>query len=273
MRETAHIRHITNLVSSAEAGGYSLPAELLDVYGNYTRVRQIDVPEPTVLDPDTAATRLIASDVDVLELARTVAQGQAELETARRARELVGLAAERAGAEVVDVASDMVAAIITDHLRPALMDTYSEARKVAAALAGYNLKDVHRMVTAPPKVRTAYAALPTLAHRRSILLAAKRSLNTAGGHAPRRDASGLFAEFRHPMHFHPTLAPTSRIPAFTGPQDPTERLLWIVSDEAAPAKPWFPTADEQDAAWMSEFGAAIDERNTRVQAAQAFARS
>jgi hypothetical protein len=37
------------------------------------------------------------------------------------------------------------------------------------------------------------------------------------------------------------------------PDDPTARLLWLVSDEACAGKPWVPSAAEQDAAWRRHF--------------------
>ena len=59
----------------------------------------------------------------------------------------------------------------------------------------------------------------------------------------------VYAEFEHALVPSPQWKPTALVPALPAPADPIERLLWVVSDEVAPAHPWFPTVDEQDADW------------------------
>ena len=81
----------------------------------------------------------------------------------------------------------------------------------------------------------------------------------------------VYAEFEHPLVLSPQWKPTALVPALPAPADPIERLLWVVSDEVAPAHPWFPTVDEQDAAWWKQFGEDIESRARHAQSARAIA--
>lgn len=68
----------------------------------------------------------------------------------------------------------------------------------------------------------------------------------------------MFGEFSRPMTFHPDWKLPARIPPLPSPQDPTQRLLWVVGPDAAMAKPWLPTLAEQDAAWWETFGSGVE---------------
>jgi hypothetical protein len=45
---------LTNLVRSAEAVGYSLPAELLDAHRTYVRVKAVEISKPKTLEAEDA---------------------------------------------------------------------------------------------------------------------------------------------------------------------------------------------------------------------------
>jgi hypothetical protein len=95
------------------------------------------------------------------------------------------------------------------------------------------------------------------------LYTARRWANTIGHREPEHDGSHLFAEFADPLALSPWWKPPAPIPQTPAPQDPVERLLWLVSEAAAPAKPWLPTVAEQDEAWWARFGEA---QQTRARA-------
>lgn len=71
-----------------------------------------------------------------------------------------------------------------------------------------------------------------------------------------RDDGGIFAEFENAREINPYSALTSRVPPW--PDEPTERLVWIVAGDA---RPWLPTPEEQDQALADEV-----ERNAELMA-------
>ncbi len=71
-----------------------------------------------------------------------------------------------------------------------------------------------------------------------------------------RDDGGIFGEFSNAREIKPYTALTRRVPPW--PDEPTERLVWIVAGDA---KPWLPTPEEQDQALDAE-----RERNAELMA-------
>lgn len=270
----AEITSLTNLVDASAGGGYTLPPELTDAYRIYRRVKAIEVPEPNPLHLDTAAARLVSAvaggkSVDVLELGAAVAQAETDRRATELARAVLADAIEQAGNAATSVASGLTEQVISAHLRPALDEVYARVREVSAQLDGYGLDDPHRLVTAPAKVRTAYGALPALVARVTAILTARKYANFIGHREPQHDANNLFADYRQPLALSPQWKPPAQIPRIPAPHDPTERLLWTVSEAAAPAQPWLPTMAEQDAAWWNQFGEGVENRAQRHRDAQA----
>ncbi len=266
---------LAKLIDSAEAGGYTLPAKLLDAWRTYQRVKALDVPTRETLSPEAAAARIVstvaaAESPDVTGLARELANARLEDEADEHARGILARASDQAGEAAITVAYDLTETIISKHLAPALAEAFARTREAAAALDGYGL-DLHRLMTAPAKVRNAYADLPALAAKRQTILTASKSANAVGNREPQRDTTGLFADFRKPLTFFPTWRHPARIPAIPFPADQIERLLWFVGDAATAAEPWLPTMAERDAAWEAQFGDEERARATRNIAARAYA--
>ena len=71
-----------------------------------------------------------------------------------------------------------------------------------------------------------------------------------------RDDDGIFGEFSNAREINPYTTLTRRVPPW--PDEPTERLVWIVAGDA---KPWLPTPEEQDQALEAE-----RERNAELMA-------
>jgi hypothetical protein len=264
----AAITILTKLVESAEGGGYTLPDALTAAYATYLKVQALKAPEPSPPDARDAAAQIVAT-VAAGEVADLVALGD-ELEQAalraqghERVLTALSLAVEQAAGAAVAPARPEV--VIAEHLRPALERVHAEAREVAAALAGYGL-DPHKLISAPAKVRNAYAKVPELVARSEAIYTARRWVNTLGNRIPEHDAQGLFALFADPLSLFPGRYQQSRLPL---PEDPAERLLWMVSPKATAARPWLPTVAEQDAAWLKEFGEEARARAGRNVAARA----
>ncbi len=215
---------LTELAQLSEGAGFTLPAELLDAWRTYHRVKALEVPEPPTADVEAAASRIVSATaageaVDPIGAARQLEQATRDAQTAAQAQQLVAAAAEQAANRAAAIAAILVEQVITEHLRPALEAVHDEARKVAAALGDYRVDDPHRLVSAPLKARAAYAALPELVTKRQMIFTARRLINSIGHRVPQHDVSGLFAEFRDPMALSPEWRPPMPIPQ-TSPTGP-----------------------------------------------------
>jgi len=256
MSRAANIQ-LEALVTSADAGGYTLPPELTAAYDTLVAVKALTIPTPPTLDPDTAAARIVSATTDgkpadLMALAAEVAEIELGKQRHDQARHILLLAVEQAGDRAQHLASDIAEQVIEQHLRPALEQVYEQAREVGAVLAGHSL-DAHTLLTAPQKVRTAYLKLPELLTRRSAIFTARRLINTLGYREAKHDGTNLYGEFERPLALSPQWKPPMSIPRIPAPADPTERLLWIVGPEGAAGRPWLPTIAEQDAAWWAQF--------------------
>ena len=266
---------LTTLVESAEAGTFTLPADVLDACRTYTRVRAVELTELEPLHAETAAARLVSAVAagegpDLATLAGEVQRSVTNENVAYQAKGILGEAIEQTGTSATYLAADATERIITDHLRPALEEVHAEAKKVVDALGGHAL-DTHSLLSSPPKVRAAYLSLPSLVSRRLGILNARHLANTLGDRELAHDTQGLYADFANPLAFSPGWKPPARVAPIPWPEDTTAALLWIVSDEVAAAKPWLPTVAEQDAAFWEQFGKDQEMRATMAVAARAYA--
>jgi hypothetical protein len=271
----ADINALKSLIESAQAGRYTLPAELTQAYETVINTRQIQLTAPPTLEVNEAANRLAATveaggTPDLMALGREVHDATAARQAHQHAQQILNTAVEQVAERAALLAIDLNAAIITDHLRPALERVYDEARDAAGNLGGYSL-DPHALLTAPAKVRNAYLRLPELAARRSAIIDARRLVNQIGRHVPQHDQSHLFGTFRNPMFFQPGWQPPMQIQPLPFPTQPVDVLLWIISDEVAAAEPWLPTVAQQDQAWLAQFGDAMNKRHAAHDHANALA--
>lgn len=261
------INALKALADAAEVGGYTLPAELTSALTAYSRTLEVTLPEPTPFNAEAAAARLVATlakgdTMDPAYLVQEATDAQTMHVAVEHARTVVKLAVEQAADTATLLAADMADRIIADHLRPAFHQLLDETREVAAALNGHSLS-LGALITAPAKVRNAYAKLPELAARHRLILEARKRANAIGHRTPKHDTEALFGTFEDAMALRPGWKAPARIPRVDAPSDPVEYLLWLVSPEAAPGKPWLPTVAEQDAAWWKQFGEA---QTMRIQA-------
>ena len=270
----AAINTLTHLIDSAEAGGWTLPADVLEAHHVYRQVSALDIEPPAGLDAFTAAAKVVTSvaadeTVDLMVAARQLRDAEEERRAYDQAKLLLQVAADQAATTAGNLAADRTEVIITGHLAPALDDVHAQAREAAAALAGHAL-DGPSMAAAPTKVRSAYLALAGLVTRRQLIFTARRWINSVGYRVPKHDDAGLFAEFANPTALMPGWKPGMR-PTINAPEDPLERLLWVVSDQVAPAKPRLATVPEQDECWQAVFGEAQRQRQAAALSARATA--
>lgn len=253
------INALTQIVDSAEAGGYTLPVELTDALTVYRRVTALTLSEPRGHNPEETAARLVhtlaeGKEVDLTALAAGMSDAELEAKVAAQVQHVVTLAREQAAGAATNLAADLTERIITDHLRPAFDDVHAQARDAAAALDGHGL-DPHSLVTAPAKARNAYASLPLLVARKTTILQAHRLANAIGFRRPAHDVQNIFSAFADPLAFHPQWKHPAPVPRPPVPENAVERLLWMAGPEGAVGKPWLPTVAEQDAAYEAQFAA------------------
>lgn len=255
---------LAKLVGNAEAGGYTLPAELIDAWQTVERVRALDLGVPDSLAADVAAAQVVAAVTsgktpDMLEVGREMHRLESDRQAQGHASRALAEARELAAAAAVSVAVDMTERLISDHLRPALEDVYAKAKESAPALMGFEKRPPY---AAPAKAAKAYDDLDRLAGRRSVIFGARSWVNFIGSRQPQHDPEGMFVEFEHPELLTPwwNSQGVVRWPGLreVAPEDPAVRLAWVVSDAVAPARPWLPTVAEQDEQWWSMFGEKLE---------------
>jgi hypothetical protein len=248
---------IQDLITLGEAAGFKLPKEILEANHVYLQTKSLVVEEPTPQRYDTIAARIIAAVVagkqpDALTLAREYAKSHLEYDDYKAASLILAEAVDQASNNAVQVAAAATEQIIVNHLRPALKKIDDDLRQVAAVIKGHEFTAT-ALLTAPQKVREAYAALPALVAKRQAIFAARWKANLLGDRLIEHDFNAIFANFAKPLAFDPNRTSTQRV-QIPAPTEATEYALWAVSDAAAVGSPWLPTTREQDKAWIDEFG-------------------
>jgi len=252
---------LAKLVGNAEAGGYTLPPELVDAWQTVERVRAaLDLGVPGSLPIEDAAARVVAAVAsgktpDMLEVGREMHRLEGERQAHGHASRALAEAREQAAAAAVSIAVDMTERLISDHLPAALEDVYAKAKESAPALMGFEKRPPY---AAPAKAAKAYDDLTRLAERRSTIFAARDWVNFIGSRKPMHDGANMFGEFENAEILTPWWSSQGvvRWPGLGGvaPEDAAVRLAWVVSDAVAPARPWLPTTVEQDERWWVMFG-------------------
>ncbi|MEJ7765018.1 MAG: fructose-bisphosphatase class II, partial [Acidimicrobiales bacterium] len=208
-----------------------------------------------------------AAHADLLGQVRAVADGGpppdlSALATARATGEVItgtlAMARRQVAEEVVE---DLVVAgaehaneVLVDHLRPALEEVLAVVTTAAKVAPAEVLTASDSMLlSAKDSVRRAALALDAAAVRYAAVRTAAWTVRQLSGEVCTEDVAGLFAELRHAELAWPTHrvhVPPQR-PPWEG-MTPRARLLYIVTTGG---EPWLPTAQEQDARLLEQYGA------------------
>jgi len=242
--------HANRLIEGRQAGGYTLPAEVLDAHATREVVKALRLPPPATLHPGDAGSALVDTaakgeqpDIDAMVAAlREVLAATAAHNTAAQAMAAANQVAADRLASAVAAQADV---IIVEHLRPAYAKILERAAAAVADLGG-RAPVAAQLLDAPAKVRTAFATLGDLRFRLSAVRQARNDAIAATGARPTLDAENLYADFQVPEHW--TGGKAIRMAGFPSPTDPHEYMVWLVTD-AAGAQPWLPTLVEQDDAY------------------------
>jgi len=270
--DRGRLHALTALIDNRVAAGYTLPPELLDAHALIRTASALPLPEHQPLHPDGAAGLAVADLLtgrtpDLGDLAERVHATERAGHRRQTAQMIYRAVVEQATNHTLVVAMDTADQTITEHLRPAFAAVLEQAARHVGTFTGQPL-DHRALVTAPAKVRTAWAEMQTLADRHHLIRQARAQVNVAGLRTVQHDTSGEFAAFADPRALtgHPANAVT-RAPRVETPSDPVDLMLWLAGP-AAPARPWLPTVDEQDAAWLRTYSEGIDRRRTAAALAE-----
>lgn len=269
---------VKTIIPLQEPGGFTLPADLLTALELPAKVRAVPLPSPEPFDTRNAADEMLhqlerGETPDLSELARRVSDTERARLDVMAAQRVAADALEQAESVVLGVVADGADRIVTDCLRPAFEANLDEARKHSGALAGQPL-DPMALITAPAKTRAAWAAVGECTNRYRVLREAHRLVNAAGLRLVQHDTEGRFGTFERPAELFPGYEPggSVRMPVPEFPSDPVDLMVWLVGP-AAVARPWLPTAAQQDAAWQALYGEAAEMRRQTAQGAWPAVRS
>lgn len=262
----------TKMFVGFDAGHYTLPEEVLD------RRRRLDAYTAVTdwpVDPWPAAHAALVDQV------RGVADGGPPPDVtaaaaAKAASDMVGgtigmarrQVADELALDVEQAVTDHAAAILGDHLRPALEEVVAvvaaAARTAPLEVLGTNDS---MLLSAKDAVRKAALAVDGAALRYQAIRTAHSCVRRAGDGGAQHDQAGWFGELKHMEIVWPTYnvrQPPQRPPWET--MTPRARLLFVVSGGG---EPWLPTAAEQDERFLEVHGGAIYAHQENVRQGRA----
>jgi hypothetical protein len=253
---------VAELVNLSKLAGFSLPDQLIKSYEACVTIQQLTLETLSVLDVEIAAEQIVATatrgePIDLLELGRDIELGTRDRAAVNAAELAKRSALERAGDSLITTAHSLTEEIITNHLRPAFEAVLNEAKKPAEVVrkhAAVTSKDLRLSESeAARAVRAALRALEPLAEKRLAIAQARGLSNRFGARRPEHDHDNSFAELKTPQALVPGWKRPDRFAYPDIPTDPTERLIWLVTDGAS-GQPWLPTVAEQDQVWLDIYG-------------------
>ncbi len=264
---TGQLSMVKSLIDSSGPGGYELPKELAAAWNTYSTLKGLTLEPRAVVYFEQLAEDLLAQAVagkpaDVKNAAVELQRAIAEAELHRQQALILAKATELAVDRAVGVVFGAVDDIIEHCLAPALADVFDQARGCAKLLAGRGVEPAVLLdAQVPQEVRDAYQRLGALADRRSIIWSAYDRINRLAGREPEHDVNGEFIHFETPANL-PGWSGSGLWPGLDrlAPEPPADRMLWFVSPEVAAAKPWMPTFEQRDAAWLRVHGEALEQQ-------------
>lgn len=251
---------LRDLIDYRENGRYTLPEAVTSAYAVMDHIKALAAPAPEAQTIQSAASALVADAIAgrptaISEYAEQVVAGVHGIALAEHAGRILTMAQEEATEHALHVTREHADIIISDHLAPAYTKLLEDIDAAADDIRGFGL-DVRQLITAPAKARRAYADLTgPLQERHDALRNARSKVLGLADQTPASDVRGMFAELRRPHALAPWWSPesTATMPVPESPQEPAERLLWLVTT-ASSAQPWLPTIGQQEAAWKDVYG-------------------
>jgi hypothetical protein len=265
--ERGRLHALTELLSLQDVGAFTLPPAVLTAAAVLDKVGAVPMPALPDYSIEQAADDVLADltadrAVDLAGYADRLLAGTTAGQAQQQAQIVMQYAHDHARNRLLVTVDDHADRIVVEHLQPALDHLLDEAARHGAVLAGHS-REARDLLTASSKVRTAWLALERLADRYTALRQARRATLIAGNRTVVHDTSAEFAALRAPSGDAFTPGTGAQPPRPDQPSDPVELLLWLVGPGSA-HKPWLPTADQQDQAWLGVYGAYAEQRRVRA---------
>ncbi len=270
--EIGRTQCLRKLVELREAGGYDLPAAVVEAYELTKKVAALPIQSAAAFLHEDAAVAVLAAvgkgaTPNLVDLGAQVRKAIEAATNTEHANRILATAREKADYSALAEMQRRADDVVVGNLRSAFEATLDTARRHAATL-GSHPTDPGSIVTAPAKVRSAWSSLRDSAQQYRVLRQARQLANDAGLRVAEHDLQDQYATFRDPFGFFPERRGTS-MPMPPYPSSDVDLVLWLVVGVGAKAKPWLPTAQEQDQAWLDEYGEQSERR--RVAHDQALA--
>lgn len=249
-----HTRRHRDLLEPATKGEWSLPAELSEAYATVQRLNdslaRLDLPDEPLHEHVRAA--LTDPSPHTMDISRLVDHDRTTREFEMRT-EVLTRALREADDTVIRCIGRHREAIITEHLAPAGEQLWAEIVAAVDKLDDLPI-GVPGVVHATDAQRDAYLLLDSgtgygasygrLRNAWSIIVGEPSDLDYDSHHAEFRD--GLCA-----LWPNRTRGWASQRTTPPWPEEPRERLVWLVRNGYTP---WWPTRAQQDEAWRSVHG-------------------
>lgn len=240
------------LYAGHDAGHYTLPADVVKARETYRGIQAMPYPQPPRNAWETVQDIAVAT-VDALHNGTKLPDVQA-IEDARRAEriyqdalDMLGGALDLAAQRARSVLREQSLAVITDHLRPALDETWQTYQAAHRALVEHGEIEPRRLLSAPSKVRKASDTCDLMADRYEAIAAARGQMQTVLGITCPDDPKGKYTLLRNFHTLHPSRMANMRT-AWVG-LSTRHYLDWMAQHGG---QLWMPTPDEQAEAVKAE---------------------
>ena len=241
-----------NLFAGRDAGHYTLPGDVLKARDTHAKAVAMPYPKPprnsweTVGDIAQATADALRDgtklpDVNAIEQAR-----QAE-RIYQDALDMMNEVLSITGKRVRTALTAHSLPTITDHLRPALDETWTTYKDAYRTLVEYGQTDKRLLLSAPAKVRKASDTCDLMAERYEAIARARADLWITLGVRCEDDPNGKYTHIRNYHQLHQTRWANART-AWHGLT--TRQFLDYMAAHAGQL--WMPTPDEQAQAVEAE---------------------
>ncbi|MFJ6846413.1 hypothetical protein ACIQRE_27540 [Streptomyces griseoluteus] len=234
-----------NLFAGHDAGHYTLPDDILKARATHQAALDMPYPKPprnsweTVGDVAQAVADALRDgtelpDVDQIEQARKaerIYQDALDMQD-----QVAGITGQRLDAALRTHARPL----LTDHLRPALDETWQAYQDAHRILVEYGQTEPRRLLAAPAKVRKASDTCDLMAARYEAIASARGDLRLRLGIRCEADPTGKYTMIRNYHTLHVTRWANARTP-WHGMN--TRHFLDYMASHGGQL--WMPTPDEQ----------------------------
>lgn len=240
------------LYQGYDAGHYTLPDDVVKARETYRGVEAMPWPKPprnaweTIQDVTVATVDAVHNgtklpDLDLIEQARAAERRYQD--AVDLADGCLTLAAQRARQTL----REQSMAIITEHLRPALAQTWQAYKDAHRTLTEHGETEPRRLLSAPAKVRKASDTCDLMADRYEAIAYARTQMHTVLGVTCPDDPRGKYTMLRNYHQLFPVRLATGN-PPWSG-LSTRHYLDWMAQHGG---ELWMPTPDEQAQAVQAE---------------------